>query len=44
VRLAKDLLAQLRVPKKEGETEADYDARVSGAAKEVLGIKKLVEG
>ena len=40
--LAKDLLAQLRVAKKEGETEGDYEARVSSVAVEVLGIKKLI--
>lgn len=44
VTLAKDLLAQLRVAKKEGETEGDYEARTSSAAVEVLGIKKLMEG
>jgi exonuclease SbcD len=44
VGLAKDLLAQLRVAKREGETEGDYEARVGGAAVDVLGIKKLMEG
>ncbi|MBM5805862.1 MAG: exonuclease SbcCD subunit D [Candidatus Verstraetearchaeota archaeon] len=44
VTLAKDLLAQLRVAKREGETEGDYEARTSSAAVEVLGIKRLMEG
>jgi hypothetical protein len=44
VTLAKELLAQLRLAKKEGETEGDYEVRVSNAAVEILGIKKLIEG
>lgn len=44
VKIAKDLLMQLRVPKREGETEGDYEARVTEAAMRVLGIGKLLEG
>jgi hypothetical protein len=43
-KIAKDLLNQLRVPKREGETGADYEARVTEAAIRLLGIGKLVEG
>jgi hypothetical protein len=41
--IAKDLLAQLRGQKQEGETQSDYDAKMSSAAIETLGIKKLME-
>jgi exonuclease SbcD len=44
MRVARDLLSQLRVPKLEGETETDYEARLMEAAVMVLGIGKLVEG
>ncbi|MGQ9759688.1 MAG: hypothetical protein ACUVQ5_03835, partial [Candidatus Methanomethylicaceae archaeon] len=38
------LLNQLRVQKKEGETEADYERRIVEAGIEVLGIKDLLKG
>jgi DNA repair exonuclease SbcCD nuclease subunit len=37
VEVARQLLAQLRSPKLEGETQRDYDARMMAAAKSVLG-------
>ncbi len=37
VEVARQLLAQLRSPKLEGETQRDYDARMMAAAKAVLG-------
>ncbi len=37
VEVARQLLAQLRTPKLEGETQRDYDARMMAAAKSVLG-------
>jgi hypothetical protein len=43
-KIAKDLLMQLRVMKREGETQMDYDARVMEAAIKVMGIKRLLEG
>jgi len=44
VKAAKDLLMQLRVPKREGETESDYESRFMEAAVRVLGIGKFLEG
>lgn len=44
VKFAKELLAQTKVSKKEGETESDYESRISSAAIEVLGIGKLLKG
>jgi DNA repair exonuclease SbcCD nuclease subunit len=43
-KIARDLLTQLRVPKREGETETDYESRAMEAAVRVLGIGKLLEG
>lgn len=43
-RIARDVLMQLRVPKHEGETEADYESRVHRAAIRALGIEGLIEG
>ena len=42
--LARELLAQLRMPRREGETLGDYEERVTKAALGVLGLGKLVEG
>jgi DNA repair exonuclease SbcCD nuclease subunit len=44
VALSKSLLQQLKVPKMDGETEGDYEARVRDAAIDVLGIKDLLRG
>jgi len=44
VKAAKDLLMQLRVPKRKGETESDYESRFMEAAVRVLGIGKFLEG
>jgi exonuclease SbcD len=44
VKMARDLLMQLRVPKREGETETDYEARLTESAMRVLDIAKLLEG
>lgn len=44
IRLARELLNQLRVQKREGETEADYEQRIMEAAIQVLGIKDLLMG
>jgi hypothetical protein len=43
-KIARDLLMQLRVPKREGETEMDYEARIMEAAISVLGMGRLLEG
>lgn len=44
VRIAKDLLTQIRAMKHEGETQMDYDSRVMEAAIKVLGVRGLLEG
>jgi len=44
VRIAKDLLIQIRAIKHEGETQTDYDSRVMEAAVKVLGMRGLLEG
>lgn len=43
-KIAKELLARLRVPKKEGETEGNYESRIVADGIETLGIKRLAEG
>lgn len=43
-KIARDLLMQLRVPKREGETEIDYEARIMEVAVRVMGIGRLLEG
>ena len=42
-KIAKELLGRLRVPKKEGETEDDYESRIMADGIETLDIKRLVE-
>lgn len=44
VNLSKILFNQLRVQKREGEREADYERRMKEAAIEVLGIRELLIG
>ena len=43
IKIAKELLSQLRVPKLEGETQDAYESRMSEAAIRVLGLKRLIE-
>ena len=42
VDIAKQLLAQLRSPKIEGETGESYESRIKANVKEILGIKELI--
>lgn len=42
-KIAKELLALLRMPKKEGETEGDYESRIMADGIEMLDIKRLTE-
>ncbi|MEM0100738.1 MAG: hypothetical protein QW522_00675, partial [Candidatus Methanomethyliaceae archaeon] len=44
VNLSKILFNQLRVQKKEGERQVDYERRMKEAAIEVLGIRELLIG